>query len=151
MLSTRCPVPLPFLLQHFPALAFYFFLKIIFNCAFFSFARHIRLPFCDAILLFLCIYKYILDSTLRCYDARILNKRFLWRSYVEIQMVQKLVVNEKVVKMREFLKHENSNLHYTRGITPKRVISDLRGLAPGLHSTEKTSQRYRVVGNTLPI
>ena len=32
------------------------------------------------------------------------NKRFLWRSYVENQMAQKLVVNEKVVKMRELLK-----------------------------------------------
>ena len=31
-------------------------------------------------------------------------KRFLWRSYVEIQIAQKLVVNEKVVKMRELLK-----------------------------------------------
>ena len=32
-----------------------------------------------------------------------------------------------------------SNLHYTRRITPKRVTScgaHLRGLAPGLHSSE---------------
>ena len=34
-----------------------------------------------------------------------------------------------------------SNLHYTRSITPKRVTScgaHLRGLAPGLHSSEET-------------
>ena len=37
-----------------------------------------------------------------------------------------------------------SNLHYTRGITPKRVTSGgvhLRGLTPGQHSSEETSQR----------
>ena len=47
-----------------------------------------------------------------------------------------------------------SNLHYARGVTPKRVASGgahLRGLAPGLHSSEKTSQRWRAVGDTVPI
>ena len=47
-----------------------------------------------------------------------------------------------------------SNLHYTRRITPKRVTSGgahLRGLAPGLHSSEETSQRLRAVGDTVPI
>ena len=47
-----------------------------------------------------------------------------------------------------------SNLHYTRRITPKRVTScgaHLRGLAPGLHSSEETPQRWRVVGDTVPI
>ena len=45
-----------------------------------------------------------------------------------------------------------SNLHYTRRITPKRVTScgaHLRGSAPGLHSSEETSQRWRVVGDTM--
>ena len=49
---------------------------------------------------------------------------------------------------------KNSNLHYTRRITPKCVTScgaHLRGLAPGLHSSEETSQRWRVVGDTVPI
>ena len=44
-----------------------------------------------------------------------------------------------------------SNL-YTRRITPKRVTSGgahLRGLAPGQHSSEETSQRRRVVGDTV--
>ena len=44
------------------------------------------------------------------------------------------------------------NLHYTRGITPKRVTSGgvrLRGLAPGQHSSEETMQRWRAVGNTV--
>ena len=47
-----------------------------------------------------------------------------------------------------------SNLHYTRGITPMRVTSSgahLRGLAPGLLSSEETSQRWRTVGDTVPI
>ena len=44
-----------------------------------------------------------------------------------------------------------SNLHYTRDITPKRVTSvgaRLLGLAPGLHSSEGTLQRWRAVGDT---
>ena len=42
--------------------------------------------------------------------------------------------------------------HYTRGITPKRVTSDgihLHDLAPGLHSSEETSQWWRVVGDNV--
>ena len=45
-----------------------------------------------------------------------------------------------------------SNLHYTRGITPKCVTSGgahLRCFASGQHSSEETSQRWRVVGDTL--
>ena len=44
------------------------------------------------------------------------------------------------------------NLHYTCRITPLRVTScgaRLRGLARGQHSSEKTSQRWRVVGDTM--
>ena len=47
---------------------------------------------------------------------------------------------------------KKSNLHYTRRITPKRVTScgaHLRGLAPGLHSSEESSQRWQVVGDTV--
>ena len=47
-----------------------------------------------------------------------------------------------------------SNLHYTRRITPKRVMScgaHLRGLAPGQHSSEETSQWWRVDGDAVPI
>ena len=45
-----------------------------------------------------------------------------------------------------------SNLYYTRGISPKRVTSGgahLRGLAHGQRSSEETSQRWRVVGDTV--
>ena len=45
---------------------------------------------------------------------------------------------------------KKSNLHYTRRITPKRVTSSgahLRGLPPGQHSSEESSQRWRVVGD----
>ena len=52
------------------------------------------------------------------------------------------------------IKKKKSNLHYTRGITPKYVTNGgahPRGLAPGLHSSEETSQRWRAVGDTVPI
>ena len=42
--------------------------------------------------------------------------------------------------------------NYSRGIMPKRVTNDgvyLSGLAPGQHSSEKTWQRWRVVGNNV--
>ena len=45
-----------------------------------------------------------------------------------------------------------SNLHYTRGITLKRVASGgayLRSLASGQHNSEETSQRWRTVGDTV--
>ena len=47
---------------------------------------------------------------------------------------------------------QKSNFHYTRGNTPKRITSGgihLRGLAPGQHSSEDTSQRWRAVGDTV--
>ena len=50
--------------------------------------------------------------------------------------------------------NQKLNLHYTRGTTPERVTSGgahLRGLAPGQHSSEVTSQRGRVVGDTVSI
>ena len=51
-------------------------------------------------------------------------------------------------------KKNESNLHYTRGITRKHETgggAHLRGLAPGLHSSEETSQRWRAIGDTVPI
>ena len=45
----------------------------------------------------------------------------------------------------------DKNLHYTRGITPKRITSDgahLRNLAAGQRSSEEVSQQRRVVGDT---
>ena len=52
------------------------------------------------------------------------------------------------------VKIKKSNPHYTRRITPKRVTdcgAHLRGLAPGQHSSEETSHRWRVVGDTVSI
>ena len=52
---------------------------------------------------------------------------------------------------RQKLTIKKSNLHYTRDITPKHVTSGgirLRGLAPGQHSSEETSQRWRAVDYT---
>ena len=50
------------------------------------------------------------------------------------------------------LKSNKSNLHYTHDITPKQVTSGgahLRALAPGLRNSEETSQRWRVVGDSV--
>ena len=47
---------------------------------------------------------------------------------------------------------QKSNLHYTGGITSKRVTSGgahLRCLAPGQRSSKETSQRWRAVGDTV--
>ena len=49
---------------------------------------------------------------------------------------------------------KKSNLYCTRGITPKRVASGkvyFRYLAPVQHSSEETSQRWRVVGDAVSI
>ena len=49
-------------------------------------------------------------------------------------------------------KRKKSNLHYAGGILPKRVTScgaHLHGLAAGQHSSEETSQRWRVVGDAV--
>ena len=52
------------------------------------------------------------------------------------------------------LKHEilKSYPHYTLGVTHKRVTSCgpiSAALAPGRHSSEETSQQWRVVGETM--
>ena len=52
----------------------------------------------------------------------------------------------------EVFKKPKANLCYTRGSTPKRVTwggMHLRYLVPGQHSSEKTSQRWRTVGDTV--
>ena len=52
---------------------------------------------------------------------------------------------------KSLFQKSESNLHYTRGVTPNRVTSvevHLRKLAPGQHSSEETSQRWRSVGDT---
>ena len=76
-----------------------FQLNIVSFCSPYSIA-FLRYNLAFSLCLYL-LYTYLIP--LRCYDAIMLNKRFL-RSYVEIQMAQKLVANEKVVKMRELLK-----------------------------------------------
>ena len=47
-----------------------------------------------------------------------------------------------------------SNLHHTRGNTPKRVTNveaHLRGLAAGEYNSEETWQRWQAGGDTAPI
>ena len=65
-----------------------------------------------------------------------------------------MLVQSCKFRTRKLQIKSKSNLHYTRRITPKRVTScgaHLRGLAPGLHSSEETSQRWLVVGDTVLI
>ena len=50
------------------------------------------------------------------------------------------------------VKDTESNIHYTRGITPERVSSGgahLRCSASGQHSFEETSQQLQDVGDTV--
>ena len=66
----------------------------------------------------------------------------------------RLFLLAEAIQVSSFKSKIKSNLYYTRRITPKRVTScgaHLRSLAPGLHSSEETSQRWRVVGDTVPI
>ena len=59
------------------------------------------------------------------------------------------VVCEALTLLPTFKK---SNLHYTRGTTPERATTggtDLHGWAPGQHSSEKTSQSWRAVIDTV--
>ena len=59
-----------------------------------------------------------------------------------------IVIKVKQVRLPKYLNQKKSNLHYTRRITPKRVSScgtHLRGLAPGQHNSEESSQRRRVI------
>ena len=49
---------------------------------------------------------------------------------------------------------QNISSLFSRGITPKRVTSGgahLRDLAPGPHSSEETSQRWRVVDTVIDL
>ena len=58
----------------------------------------------------------------------------------------------KLNKYMSLLTHlKKKKLHYTRRITSRSVTSaeaHLRDLAPEQHSSEETSQRWRVVGDT---
>ena len=67
---------------------------------------------------------------------------FVWSEIYEFEIIRQKITDIQIKK---------SNLHYTRSITPKRVTSGgvhLSGLAPGQHSSEETSQRWRAVGDS---
>ena len=56
--------------------------------------------------------------------------------------VREFNMNFSIVFFRHWQLKAKSNLHYTRGITSKRVTSGgahLRGLVPGQHCSEETS------------
>ena len=64
---------------------------------------------------------------MRCYDAIMLNKRFSLRSNVEIQMAQKLVANEKMVKMSELFETKFTLFHKNALITLQIKLRQKRG------------------------
>ena len=108
----------------------------------------------------LCSHKYVVQNWRRISKA--FSEICLYSFPTAIQNSSRVIsrnFNRSVLSFsssRKFslINQIKSNLHYTRGITPKRVTSGgahLRGLAPGLHSSEETSQRWRTVGDTVPI
>ena len=61
---------------------------------------------------------------------------------------------ERILESSKQIASEQSNLHYTRGITSKRVTSGgvhLRGSAPGQHCFEEALQWWRAVGDTASV
>ena len=74
------------------------------------------------------------------------------KSGIESENLNKILRFNCINKLKNQIK--KSNLHYTRGLMPKRVTScgaHLHGLASGLFSSEEMSQRWRAVGDTVPI
>ena len=76
--------------------------------------------------------------------------------YLEIEKIQRTLFGNRLftILLSYNIKTKKSNLHHTRGLKPKRVTSDVapfRGLAPGQHSSDETSQRRRTVDATAPI
>ena len=88
-----------------------------------------------------------------------INAQVFHRSYAEKNLsltanVKKTFTDPPKKFMRASLFAFKLTLHYTRHNTPKRVTScgaHLLGLAPGQHSSEETLQRWRVVGDPVPI
>ena len=69
-------------------------------------------------------------------------------------MVKRLLCGREAVFRLFDESHEvKKNLHLTRGTTTKvyRVAGPSLLLAPGQHSLEETSQRWRAVDDTVPI
>ena len=71
-------------------------------------------------------------------------------------MIKKLIMMQQarrpVEPHADRVNKSKSNLHYARSITPKCTMSGeshLRCFAPGQHSSEETSQRWRAVGDTV--
>ena len=70
-------------------------------------------------------------------------------------MWKKRLTDPKVLSMSEIYFVDffsPSNLHYTGGITPKRVTSGgvrIRSLAPGRHNSKETWLRWRAVSDNV--
>ena len=112
---------------------FFFFLCCMCVCSFSLFDKSLLSGAATMLLMLLFLIFY---SPLACYNIY----RFVASSLFSCCPIIK--------------SNQKSNLHYTRRITPKRVTScgaHLRGSAPGQHSSEESSQRWRVVGDTVPI
>ena len=71
----------------------------------------------------------------------------LWQSNqaTQLSFLTKPKVGVYLVILLSVMSNQKSNLHYSRGMTPKHLTSGgahHRGLAPGQHSSEETSQRW---------
>ena len=89
---------------------------------------------------------------LRIFQSPFLNLGWLITQYVVIDFLRSDTPASPLLDLTLPLTQKISNLHYTRVCTPKRVTSceaHLRDLAPGQHSSEETSQRWRAVGDTM--
>ena len=99
-----------------------------------------------------CMYEVIADSNSagspligRLRSWLIFRSFFKWAHIFIVWLNFDLLTCRKGVEIySEYLK--KSNLHYTRCITPK-LVTHVRVLAPGQHSSKETSQR--AVGNTV--
>ena len=99
---------------------------------------------------FHCLNPAIHPSFFDGYDPeRVVIKLKVWFFRATLLYNFLLTLTNKIVTKN--CSHQKSNLHYTRGITPKCVTSGgihLRSLAPERHNSEETSQRWRTVGDT---
>ena len=112
-------------------------------------------------------HDYKMKKTMRCFKSKENAKRVLFFLLARIDGTEdtKRALQERYTLIQThgtrlcawyfrfcFCSHvSKSNLHYTRGITPKRVTSGevhLRCLAPGQHSSEGISQWWRAIGDT---
>ena len=92
-----------------------------------------------------CVIKLLKQVDFKLYDILKWLETFHESSKYRNQATDSPISNGKP-RFQGINRSQKSNLYCIRDITPKRVTSGgvhLRGLAPGQHSCEETSQRWR--------